>query len=143
MNMDKSISIIAFKEDDEKRNVFELSHQDFRNIQKLVAELVGAQVRQDKDDSILLRIPNTFPKKDRNTIAKFLLHPEQSGFFSKEEVVSLSRYLNNEDDLDYEAAVLQGQADVIKSLTPIRWALFKQFVETSSENHMIWTFEKN
>lgn len=141
--MDKSISIIAFKEDDEKRNIFELSHQDFRDIQKLVAELVGAQVRQDKDDSILLRIPNSFPKKDRNNIAKFLLHPEKSGTFSVEEISSLSRYLNSESDLEYEAAILEGKAEVMKRLTPIRWALFKHFVETSSDNHMIWTFEEN
>lgn len=133
------VSIVALNANNEKR-IFNLTHQDLRDIQKLVSELIGAQLRQDEDDSLWLRIPNTFSKKDRNSLAKFLLHPENQGTLKYDEIASLSKYLNSEDDLEYQAAVMEGQSEIMKRLTPAKWAMFKQFVEQSKENKLEWLF---
>lgn len=118
---------------------FKLTRKQFRALQQLVATILGAKLRQDSDDSIWLRMPNSIDRTYRNQLAKFLLHPEREGTLDNDEIEILN-YVLNEKNQDIQNTLLQGQKNYMEILTPEKWVAFKQYTQDALTQGCNWYF---
>lgn len=140
--MNEDVVIIAVSPDGVEQIRITFSKQSFRNLQQVVASILGATLRQDEDDSILLRLPNTYPRKQRNNLAKFLLHPEREGMLNDDEVSSLRDALNYKltNEPKIVQSILNKQNQYYATLTPTKWEQFLDFLNASWMNKLNWSF---
>lgn len=140
--MNEDVVIIATSQDGTEQIRITLKKQSFRALQQVIASLLGASLRQDEDDSILLRMPNTYPKKHRNNLAKFLLHPEYEGTLSDDEISSLRDALTYKLTNESEVAnsILNNKNKYYTALTSAKWEQFLDFLNASWMNKLSWSF---
>lgn len=118
--------------------IFDIEKADFRKLQQIFAVGIGGQLRQDPDGSVLLRLPNTIDKDKRDTLSRFLLHPEELEGLSAEDVKVIGKFI---DQVEANLLTVLDNLDLDNSKYLEIWNNFGSFVRNSTKTSTSWEFE--